>query len=111
MEPVECKSKDDIIKYLTSRLAWNDDPPVQKGWVQQFGYRQAYWIHQLWFHPETGRYAFHSDEFDNWNTESDPNLGMYSSFNDMLQGVAEVYKNLWESRSGNSLDIEVPNVT
>lgn len=99
MEVSECQTEDDIIKFLVSKLTWIPDPPVQKGWRQQFGYRQAYFIQQVWYHPDTKRYAFHSDEYDNWNPDSPPNLGMYESFETMLTGVAKRYAALWATRN------------
>ncbi len=95
MEASECKASDDVVKFLTSRMMWIPHPPTQKGWVQQFGYRHYYWIQQVWFNPATDQYAFHSDEFDSWDTTKLPNLGMYNSFQEMLQGVANYYVRLW----------------
>ena len=101
MEPSACDKKDDIIKFIVSRLIWIPDPPVIDGWRQEFGYRQAYWTQQVWHHPATNRYAFHSDEFDVWNPASEPNLGMYESFEDMLNGVAQKYHDLWNKNKSD----------
>lgn len=95
MEASSCKTTDDVMKFLTSHMMWIPDPPTQKGWIQQFGYRHYYWIQQIWFNPATGQYAFHSDEFDSWDTNTPPNLGMYNSFQEMLQGVANIYLQKW----------------
>lgn len=97
MEASSCKTDDDIIKFLVSHMIWNPDPPAQRDWVQQFGFRHYYWIQQVWFNPATGQYAFHSDEFDSWDADTTPNLGMYNSFHEMLQGVAETYQRRWNS--------------
>jgi hypothetical protein len=98
MEGSQCNTVDDVVKYLTSRLEYIHQPIFSKGWQQQFGYRQGYWIQQVWHDSKTGRYAFHSDEYDSWNPDSQTNLGMYPSFTEMLTGVGERYYNLWTMR-------------
>jgi hypothetical protein len=81
---------------LASRLTWvADDRPTAKGWVQELGYRHYYYIQQVWHNPTTGKYAFHSDEYEAWDPDTEPNLGMYDSFAEMLTGVASRYKHLW----------------
>ncbi len=101
MDPSTCKTRDDILKFLVSKLSWIPDGPTQKGWKQEFGYRHSYFLQDVWYHQETGRYAFHSDEYDNWNPDTTPNLGMYNSFEDMLHGVPDLYYRLWKSRGGD----------
>lgn len=89
----QCKNVDDVVKFLVHRLIWIPEPPTQLGWTQQFGYRCAYYNQQVWYHAESGRYAFHSDK-PYWNPKSEPNLGMYNTFHSLLEGVAEKLKTL-----------------
>lgn len=105
MQAEKCKTTDDIIKFLVSHMIWNPEPPAQREWVQQFGFRHYYWIQQVWFNRSTGEYAFHSDEFDSWDADTVPNFGKYDSFQNMLRGVAELYMRRWNTSSDEMLHV------
>lgn len=99
MDPCACNSKDDVLKFLVSRLAWiHEECPVRKGWRQELGYRHFYYIQQVWHNPATGQYAFHSDDDNGWDPDTPPNMGMYDTFSDLLSGVADRYHQLWTRR-------------
>jgi hypothetical protein len=69
-----------------------------KEWVQIFGFRRAFTIHGVYICKTTNEHAFHVDEED-WFIGTEPNLGVYESFDSMIDGVSKKYAELWSLES------------
>jgi hypothetical protein len=94
--------KADILSYLQDINAEEvvECEYNESRWRYTHGYRRAFCRHTV-FKNEQGEYAFdvRSDDQDGWLGEREPNMGIYSSFDAMLQGVAQRYHNLWGDRA------------
>lgn len=66
-----------------------------KEWIQIYGFRRAFHIHCVFVNKETGEHIFHVSE-DEWNTENDPNFGVWESFDALIEGVSKRYAVLWK---------------
>jgi hypothetical protein len=97
------KNKEEVAGYLLASLKsinmeenthththiYND-----KIWIQIYGFRRAYQIHGVYVNKETNEHAFHVDECE-WVSDTEPNFGVWKSFDDMIDGVSSRYAKLW----------------
>jgi hypothetical protein len=88
----------EIKEYLLDFLEPVENDKVKfykdKEWVQIFGFRRAFNIHGVYICNKTNEHAFHVDE-DDWFPGTEPNLGVYESFDSMIDGVSKRYAKLW----------------
>lgn len=94
MDAKDCRTLEDIIVFLVSNLKWCDNPTAVDGWKQIMGFRRAFCIHQVW-KSDDNHFVFHVDDYEGWDPTTEPNMGRYDSFMDLLQGVAKRYHKLW----------------
>ena len=94
---------DDIKDYLNSWLVPVLDDSVTpfdfKGtqWRQTHGFKRGFCMHQVFSNGES-RFAFHVDDED-WNETDDPNMGIYDSWSEMINGVAMKHAIAWKIKS------------
>ncbi len=93
MDVKDCKTIDDIVLYLVSSLQFININVQYKDWKQVLGFRRAMMIHQVWYNKESGLWAFHVSDQDDFN--ENPNMGTYTSLTNLLHKVSEHYKTLW----------------
>lgn len=96
MDPIHCATRDDIVKYLVSKLTWikEEDQKNVGGWKLQMRYTRNSVTQQVWYNKEKNLYAFNNDDTDIFNGFN-ANMGNYYSFIEMLQGVADIYYISW----------------
>lgn len=95
------ETKEHVRKYLWSWLQ-----PVSQSetnvtvmfennqWIMSYGFRRADCYHQVFVNTTTGEYGFNADNSD-WDGNQECNMGTYSSFDEMLEGVSTKYAQLW----------------
>lgn len=101
----DCKTIDDICKLLDDKLI-----PVygligeninEQIWVLKWHFKQSFLNNNVYFHKLTNTYAFHIiDEEDykyghNLIYSDFPNMGYYSTYSEMLNGVSNKFYELW----------------
>jgi hypothetical protein len=88
-----------IRAYLITSFNNLENGPVKfyknKKWIQKYGFRRAFHIHCVFVNEETDEHIFYVSE-DDWNTENDPDFGVWKSFDAMVDGVAKRYAILWK---------------
>ncbi len=97
---IECvKSKEDVEWYLVNALEKCNDPSVYvhdgRTYSQFFGFRRAFSIHGVFRSDDGKKYGFHVSD-DGWDGQNAPNLGLYDSYAELLQGVAIKYSKRWK---------------
>ncbi len=93
MRAEDCKTVDDIMLHLVSHLEWIDEDVKVGPWVQKMGFRRSLTVTQVWYNTETNEWAFHVGDDGYTGT---PNMGIYPSFTDLLNGVAQKYYIYWK---------------
>lgn len=108
MNACECKTEDDVLKHLVSFLTWYypELPADERGWQLQMGYRRAFTNHQVWYHAESGRYAWYISEEKEWITGDETNALMFNSFADLLSGVARKHTSIWSFVGDSNTPVE-----
>jgi hypothetical protein len=95
--PSEFTKESQIYEWLCQEMMSVQDGPVYEfqglKWRQMFGFRYAFNILGF-FQCEDGRWAIDVNEFppENFN----PNMGIYPSYELMLEGVTRRYAELWK---------------
>ena len=93
------KNTEEIANYLRTSLEVVENGPVKyyknKIWIQIYGFRRAFHIHGVYINKETNEHIFHVDE-ENWDTNTDPNFGLWTSFDNMIDVVSKIYAKLWQ---------------
>jgi hypothetical protein len=88
----------EVKKYLLDYLEEVKSDTVKfykdKEWVQIFGFKRAFYIHGVYICKTTNEHAFHVDEQD-WFSGTEPNIGVYESFDSMIDGVSKRYAERW----------------
>ena len=92
----------DVKEYLTSWLGKvildeAVEPIVDLNgtiWFLTHEFRRAFNIHQV-YSDEGNRFAFHVDE-SGWDGKTTPNMGIYSSWIEMIDGVTAKYVVAWK---------------
>lgn len=99
MEIDRIETKEDIKHFLTSRIAFFDgESDTRYGdWTPIAGFRRAFNDHTVWKNNDTDIFAFHVD-MSEYGIRSFPNFGEYTSYEELIDGVAEKYESLWNSR-------------
>ena len=93
---------DDVKEYLTSWLAIvqddNAEPIDFQGdeWFQTHGFRRGFMKHQVFSESKNHRFTFHVTEEGGWDGTKEPNMGVYDSWIDMIDGVAMKYAIAWK---------------
>lgn len=67
-------------------------------WHLTHEFRRAFHLHQVYSDEEKWRFAFHVDEYG-WDGKSAPNMGVYDSWSEMIDGVAAKYAVAWKLAS------------
>ena len=93
MDVIDCKTKDDIILYLVSNFNYATDKIYRDDFILIMGFRRAFCCHQVWYSKLQNMYAFHIEDQDEFN--GNPNMGLYNSFYELLDGVADIYYKKW----------------
>jgi hypothetical protein len=92
------KNADEIAEYLRTSLEQVENGPVKiyknKTWIQMYGFRRSFQIHGVYINKETNEHVFHVDEYE-WDTNREPNFGIWESFDTMIVGVSNRYAKLW----------------
>ena len=92
---------EEIKEYLTSWLEMynpvNHDSPIEDSngtiWYLTHGFRRAFNLHQVY--TDKTNFAFNVDEYG-WDGTFVPNMGIYNSWNEMIDGVAFKYAIMWK---------------
>ena len=92
--------KDYLTSWLTKIIVDEDVPPVDHPcgteWYLTYEFRRAFNLHQVYTcEGDTPRFAFHVSE-DGWDGETLPNMGVYESWDEMIDGVALKYAVAWK---------------
>lgn len=61
-------------------------------WRQTYGFKRAFTIHGVFISDDTNEYAFNIDE---WVDNTQPTMGIYESFDEMISEVASMYYACW----------------
>ncbi len=93
---------EDVKEYLNSWLSkviLDEDSgsiefPNGIRWYQTHGFRRAFNLHQV-YTDEDKRFAFTVDE-NGWDGKTTPNMGIYGSWNEMIDGVSMKYAIAWK---------------
>lgn len=98
----EIHNKRDVVQYLKSWLTRvpTDQDPLQceyhgHMWTMTHGFRRAFACHQV-FLSGNGQYCFHVHGERDWDGKCEPNMGIYASFDEMIDGVGDRYVKLWK---------------
>jgi hypothetical protein len=93
------KNIEEIADYLRTSFVRIDDGTFKfyknKKWRQIYGFRRAFQIHGVYKNEDTNEHIFHVDETD-WDTNIEPNFGLWESFDSMIVGVSDIYAKLWK---------------
>ena len=93
------KNTEEIAQYLRTSLEKIENGPVKfyknKTWIQMYGFRRAFHIHGVYINKETNEHVFHVDESD-WDTNFEPNFGLWESFDTMIVGVSNLHAKIWK---------------
>lgn len=98
----ECKTKDDIYHFILSQLNPIEDQSEEiidnELWVIKSGFRRAFFYHNVFFSKHTNKYAFHVSDGDQYECRHNdfPNMGMYSTYDEMIDSVVDKYSKLWK---------------
>ncbi len=68
--------------------------PTGTKWYQTHGFRRAFSLHQVYC-DEDKRFAFNVDE-NGWDGSVVPNMGIYDSWEEMIDGVSMKYAIAWK---------------
>ncbi len=100
IHPSEITKESQIYDWFLQEMTPVKDGPVYEfqglKWQQMYGFRYAFHIFGF-FRCEDGRWALDVNEFpyDTFN----PNMGIYSSYDNMLTGITKRYADAWKIRS------------
>ncbi len=91
-----CTNAHEIADYLRSLIAPTPTTPTTQGtWRVTHGFRRAFCYHRVVV-DETGQVGFHvADDQCPWSPDERPNCGVYESFDEMINGVSEMYADKW----------------
>lgn len=97
MKAEDCKTKDDILLHLVYHLEPVNEIVVIEDFTQIMGFRRAFHITSVWYSKLQNKYASHvaSDDDLEQSFIRNPNLGLYDSFYELLDGVATIYSKKW----------------
>lgn len=97
MQAEDCRSKNDVSRYILGRLQWvQANPNDLTGWVLRASFRRGFHLHALYEFIEDERWAFHVDEWGLWDGINEPLFGSHETLGKLIDHVSDVYWKKWK---------------